>query len=235
VQSVLLDPGCEDVESAVQKVLQARPDLTDDEAEVLVIGASTAAQLVSCVAADHFVAARASATGSRDEAQELEADLVRWQAGLPDRTVTAPDAPQHSNGQENAPTVDRQATVPLHDARQLVVGPAPPRQRFLSFVPMKPQCFRAATQSEARRSSPRPSTNAPPSDEDLQDVEPNTPPPSGFAKLSAPAAGGVCPGGNIWDDLAVIDDQMGEAEFSDFPAVEELFAGETLDVDLAMM
>ena len=87
---MLVDNGCEDVESAVQKVLPARPDLTDDEAEVLVVGASAAAQLVSCVAADHFVTARSSAAGSRGEAQQLEGELVRWQAGLPDRTVTEP-------------------------------------------------------------------------------------------------------------------------------------------------
>jgi hypothetical protein len=139
VLSVVADSGCTDVVTAIEKLIAARPDISQDEAEIMALSAAAAAQFVSCVAAEYHDVATSSTRSSRAERRRLEADLNRWQAGLDDLTVTA----------------GKPFTT---------VAEPPTRPPRLMYVPMKPKCFEVHTSkpmdTEEAEPSPPPSASS---------------------------------------------------------------------------
>jgi hypothetical protein len=157
VHSVLTDPDCGDVASAVEKVIHMRPDLTDDEAELLVLAGAAGAQLVSCVAADHYAVSRSLSRCSRRQMRCYEVDLNRWQAGLQDDTVRVVAA----IGRPRSPLTDRFLDVAGHNLPDEVR----PSSKLVST--------NSATLSTAEASLVRADTWQ--IQDNLSDVEPDTP------------------------------------------------------------
>ena len=107
VSTLIGDSACSNVQEAMSLVLKLRPDLTEDEAEIIVVSAFAGAQLVAKTI-DGWFLPKKSATGGDEELKDSDhSRWRRWRNGLPDGTIVSStelggELPSSSSGEQLA-------------------------------------------------------------------------------------------------------------------------------------